>query len=103
MKEFDNLSIASKAEVGKNSLVQNQVLKETIFIMGDEIAYLDIENENLNNKVIYLERELGVIDKDVVNKMCKLEEFKIKDISRNERTLRRLTNAINRHKQISDK
>ena len=67
-----NQSYATKSILGKNALFQSSIYKEAINIMGDTIADMDIEIEQKDNKISFLENKIGATDDKVIEQMKRL-------------------------------
>ena len=66
--------------------------------MGDTIDVFDIEKEQKENKIEFLEKEKALPDCKVNKKMNKLGLNKISSKRRGDRIMDRLINSLNNHK-----
>ena len=100
--KYNNQSYATRSELGRNALIQSNVYKEAINIMGDTINDMDLENEQKDNKKSFLENKIGVTDDKVVEEMNKLDLNKITDKEKYIRIMNRLNKTLNKHNYIKN-
>ena len=100
--KYNNQSYATKSELGRNAIIQSNVYKEAINIMGDTINDMDIEIEQKDNKISFLENKIGVTDDKVVQEMNRLDLNKITDKEKNNRIMNRLNKTLNKHNYIKN-
>ena len=62
VNKYNNQSYATKSILGKHALIQSSIYKEAINIMGDTIDDMDIEIEQKDNKISFLENKIGVTE-----------------------------------------
>ena len=98
VNKYNNQSYATKSILGKNALIQSDIYKEAINILGDTIDDLDIEIEQKDNKISFLENKIGVTDDKVIEEMKRLDLDKITDKEKNNRIMNRLNKTLNKHK-----
>ena len=98
----NNQSYATRSKLGQNALIQSSIYKEAINIMGDTINDMDIEIEQKDNKINFLEHKIGITDDKVVEEMYKLNLNKIANKEKNDRILNRSNKTLNNHKQITN-
>ena len=65
--------------------------------MGDTIDDMDIEIEQKDNKISFLENKIGVTDDKIVEEMIRLYLNKISDKEKNNRIMNRLNKTLNKH------
>ena len=75
--KYNNQSYATRSKLGQNALIQSIIYKEAINISGDTINDMDIEIEQKDNKINFLEDKIGITDDKVVEEMYKLNLKKI--------------------------
>ena len=102
VNKYNNQSYATKSILGKNALVQSTIYKEAINIIGDTIDDMDIEIEQKDNKISFLENKIGVTDAKVIEEMKRLDLDKITDKEKNNRIMNRLNKTLNKHKYIKN-
>ena len=95
--KYNNQSYATKSILGKNALNQSSIYKEAIKIMGDTINDMDVEIEQKDNKILFLENKIGVTDDELVEEMNRLDLKKITDKEKNNRIMDRLNKTLNKH------
>ena len=100
--KYNNQSYATKSELGRNAIIQSNVYKEAINIMGDTISDMDVEIEQKDNKISFLENKIGVTDDKVVEEMNRLDLNKISDKEKNNRIMNRLNKTLNKHNYIKN-
>ena len=70
--------------------------------MGDTINDMDIEIEQKNNKISFLENKIGVTDDKNIEEMKKLDLNKLTNKERNNRIMNRLNKTLNKQKNIKN-
>ena len=100
--KYDNQSFVTKSILGKNAIIQNSINKEAINIMGDTINDMDIEIEQKDNKISFLENKKGVSDDKIIEEMKRLDLNKINDKEKINRIMKRLNKTLNKHKYIKN-
>ena len=100
--KYNNQSYATKSILGKNALIQSSIYKEAINIMGDTINDMDVEIEQKDNKILFLENKIGVTDDKIVEEMNRLDLNKITDKEKNNRIMNRLNKTLNKHNYIKN-
>ena len=70
--------------------------------MGDTINDIDIEIEQKDNKISFLENRIGVTDDKVVEEMNILDLNKISNKEKIERIMNRLNKTPKNHKYIKN-
>ena len=71
--------------------------------MGDTINDMDVEIEQKDNKISFLENKRGVTDDKIVEEMKRLDLNKITDKEKNNRIMYRLNKTLNKHNYIKKK
>jgi hypothetical protein len=104
MKEMKELNTGSKAELATKLIVDREVLKKAVNIMGTAINDAEIEIEALETKNNELEKELNPSQREKINKLYqgKKEEL-TNDNQSNERIWRRLNKVMLTNKQLTEK
>ena len=100
--KYNNQSLATKSKLGQNAIIQSSIYKEAINIMGDTINDMDIELEQKDNKISFLENKIGVTDDKVIEEMIRLDLNKISDKEKNNRIMNRLNKTLDKHKYIKN-
>ena len=103
-KQLKNIieSYTTQSKIAKNALIESKVFEQAIEIMGDTIGGMDIEIEQKDNKISFLEIKIGVTDDKVVEEMNKLDLNKLSNKEKNDRIMNRLNKTINNHKYIKN-
>ena len=70
--------------------------------MGDTIDDMDIEFEQKDNKISFLEKKIGVTDDKIVEEMNRLYLNKISHKEKNNRIMNRLNKTLNKHNYIKN-
>ena len=100
--KYNNQSYETRSKLGENALIQCSIYKEAINIMGDTINDMDLEIEQKNIKISFLEKKIGVTDDSVMEEMNRLDLNKISDKEKNIRIMNRLNKTLNKHKYIKN-
>ena len=69
--------------------------------MGDNINDMDVEIEQKDNKINFLESKIGITHDKVVEEMHNLNLNKTCDKEKKDRTMNRLNKTVNKHKYIT--
>ena len=70
--------------------------------MGDTIDDIDIEIEQRDNKISFLENKIGLTDDKIVEEMNRLYSNKISDKEKINRIMNRLNKTLNKHNYIKN-
>ena len=70
--------------------------------MGHTIDDMDIEIEQKDNKISFLEKKIGVTDDKIVEEMNRLYLNKISHKEKNNRIMNRLNKTLNKHNYIKN-
>lgn len=97
---YNNQNLSTKEELGRNMLIKNTIYNKAIYQMGDTIADMDIEIEEKDSKINYLEKKIGITDKEIIKEMSNKGIKLIKEEDRNKRILKRLNKNNEKHKQL---
>ena len=71
--------------------------------MGDTIDDMDIEIEQKDIKISFLENKIDVTDDKVIEEMKRLDLDKITNKEKKNRIMNRLKKTLNKHKYIKNK
>ena len=100
--KYNNQSYATKSKLGENALIQSSIYKAAINIMGDTIYVVDVEIEENDNKISFLENKIGVTDDKIIEEMNRLDLNKIPNKEKNIRIMNRLNKTLNKHNYIKN-
>ena len=100
--KYNKQSYATRSKLGENALIQSNIYKEAINIMGDTINEMDVEIEQKDNKISFLENKIGVTDDKIVEEMNRLDLNKISDKEKNNRIMNRLNETLDKHNYIKN-
>ena len=100
--KYNNQSYATRSKPGENAIIQSSIYKEAINIMGDIINDMDIENEEKDIKISFLEKKIGIRDDKLIEEMNRLDLTKIPDKEKNIRIINRLNKTLDKHKYIKN-
>ena len=100
--KYNNQSYATKSKLGENALIQSSIYKEAIIIMGDTINVVDVEIEENDNKISFLENKIGVTDDKIIEEMNRFDLNKIPNKEKNIRIMNRLNKTLNKHNYIKN-
>ena len=70
--------------------------------MGDTIEDMDIEIEQKDNNISFLENKIGVTDDKVIEEKKRLDLDKITDKEKNNGIMNRLNKTLNKHNYIKN-
>ena len=68
--------------------------------MGETISDMDIEVEQKDNKVHFLEDKIGIPDSKIIEDMNRLDLHRLSSKERNDRFLNSLSKTLNNHKYV---
>ena len=100
--KYNKQSYATKSKLGENAIIQSNVYREAINIMGDTINDMDVEIEQKDIKITFLENKIGVSDDQVIEEMNSLNLNRIPDKEKNIRIMNRLNKTLDKHKYIKN-
>ena len=69
--------------------------------MGDTINDMDVEIEQKDNKISFLENKIGVTDDKVIEEMNRLD-LNVSDKEKNKRIMNRINKTPNKHNYIKN-
>ena len=75
--KYNKESFSTRSQIGQNALIQSKVIKQAINIMGETISDMDMEIEQKDNKIQFLEDKIGIPDSKVIEEMNRLVLNKI--------------------------
>ena len=102
VEKYNNESFSTRSQISQNALIQSKIFKQAIEIMGDTIDDMDIEIEQKDNKISFLEKKMGVKDDKIAEQMNRLYLNKISDKEKNNRIMNRLNKTLNKHIYIKN-
>jgi hypothetical protein len=104
MNGMKELNTGTKAELATKLIIDKEVLKKTVTIMGKAIDDAEIEIEALEAKNAELEKDLTPSQREKANKLYHgKKELLINDQKSNERIMRRLNKVMTVSKQLTEK
>ena len=66
-KQLNNKeSFSTRSQIVQNALIQSKVFKQAINIMGETISNLDLEIQQKDNKIQFLEDKIGTPGSKVI-------------------------------------
>ena len=60
IEKYNKESFSTRSQIDQNDLIQSKTLREAINNMGETISHMDIELEQKDNKIQFLEDETGI-------------------------------------------
>ena len=90
---YNKESFSTRSQIGQNALIQSKVFKQEINIMGETISERDMEKEQKDNKIQFLEDKLGIPESKVIKEMNRLDLNKTSCKEKYDRIMTRLKNA----------
>ena len=74
---YNKESFSTRSQIGQNALIQSKDLKQAKNILGETISDMDLEKDQKDNKIQYLEDQIGIPDSKVIEEMNRLDLNKI--------------------------
>ena len=102
MDQYNRESISTRSQIGPKASIQSKVCKQARNIMGETLSDLDIELEQKDNKILFLEDEIGIPDSKIVEEMNRLDSNKPSSKDKCERSTNRLNKTLNNQKYIEN-
>ena len=103
IEKYNKEPYATKSKIRQTALIQSKVFEQAINILGDNIERMDIEKENKGKKKEFLEKKVGLLDCNVIEKINRFGLNKISSKRNCDRIMDRLNLSLNYHKYIIDK
>ena len=75
--KYNKEPFSTRSQIGQKCLIQSKVFKQAINIMGETISDMDMEIEQKDNKIQFLEDKIGIPDSKVIEEMNRLDLNKI--------------------------
>ena len=100
--KYNKESFSTRSQIGQNALIQSKVFKQAINIMGETISDTDVEMEQKDNKIQFLEHKIGIPASKVREEMNRLDLNKISCKEKNDRNMNRLNETLINHKYIKN-
>ena len=97
---YNKESFSTSSQIGQNAFIQSKVFKQAIKILGETISDMDIETEQKDNNMQFLEHKVGIPDSKVIEEMKRLDLKKNSCKEKNDRIMNRLNKTLNNHKYI---
>ena len=95
-------SFSTRSQISQKTSNQSKVFEQAINIMGETISDMDVEIEQKDNKIQFLEDKIGITDYKVIEEMNRLDLNKISCKEKNGRLMNRLNKTLDNHKQIKN-
>ena len=96
--KYNKESFSTRSQIGQKALIQSKIFKQAINIMGETISDMDVEIEQKDNKIQFLEDKIGIPDSKVIEEMNRLDLDKISCKEKNDRIMNRLNKTLHNHK-----
>ena len=100
--KYNKESFSTRSQIGQNALIQSKGFKQAINIMGETISDMDMEVEQKDNKIQFLEDKIGIPDSKVIEEMNILDLNKISCKEKNDTIMNRLNKTLHNHKYIKN-
>ena len=91
-----------RSQIGQNALIQSKFFKQAINIMGETMSDMDIELEQKDNKIQFLEDKIGIPYSKFIEEMNRLDLNKISSKEKNDRIMNRSNKTLHNHKYIKN-
>ena len=69
VEKYNKESDSKQSKIGQNAVIQSKVFEQAVNIMRDTFEDMDIEKEQKDNKIEFLENEIGLPDCKVIEEM----------------------------------
>ena len=81
IEKYNKESYSTQSKIGQNALIQSKVFEQARNIMGDTIEDMDIEIEQKDNKMEFLENKMDLPDCKVIEEMNRpgLNKYHLKE------------------------
>ena len=100
--KYNKESFSTRSQIGQKALIQSKVFKQPINIMGETVSDMDVEKEQKDNKIQFLEDKIGIPDSKVIEEMNRLDLNKLSCKEKNDRIMNRLNKTLHNHKYIKN-
>ena len=100
--KYNKESFSTRSQIGQNALIQSKVFKQAINIMGETISDMDIEIEQKDKKIQFLEDKIGMPDSKVMEEITRLDLNKISSKEKNDRIMNKLDKTLHNHQYIKN-
>ena len=77
IEKYNKESFSARSQIGQNALIRNKVFEQAIDKMGHTINDMDMEIQQNDNKIHFLENKIGIPDSKVIEEMNRLDLNKI--------------------------
>ena len=94
VENYNKESYAKRTKIGQNALIQSIVFKQAINIMGETLSDMDMEIEQKDNKIHFLEDKEGLPDSKVTEEMNRIDLNKISSKEESDRVRNRLNKKL---------
>ena len=71
--KYNKESFSTRSQISQNALIQSNVFTQAINIMGETISDIDVEIEQKDNKIQFLEDKIGIPDSKVIEEMNRID------------------------------
>ena len=75
--KYNKESFSTRSQIGQKALIQNKVFEQAMNSMGETISDMDMEIEQKDNKIQFLEDKIGIPDSKVIEEMNRLDLNKL--------------------------
>ena len=96
--KYNKESFSTRSQIGQNALIQGKVFKQAINIMEETISDMEMEVEQKDKKIHFLEDKIGIPDSKVIDEMNRLDLNKLSCKEENDRIMKRLNKTLTNHK-----
>ena len=100
--KYNKESFSTRSQIGQNALIQSKDFKQALNFMGETISDIDVEMEQKDNKIQFLEDKIGLPDSEVIEEMNRLDSNKKSCKEKNDRIVNRINKTLINHKYIKN-
>ena len=100
---YNKESVSTRSQIGQNALTQSKLSKQAKNIMSESISGMDIELEQIDNKIHLLEHDIGIRDSKFIEEMNRLDLNKISSKEEYDRIMKRIKKTWQSYKKNQPK
>ena len=100
--KYNKQSFSTRSQICQNALIQSKVFKQATSIMGETISDIDMEIEQNDNKIHFLEDKIGIPKSKVLEEINRSDLKKISCKGKKYRIMNRLNKTLHNHKYLKN-
>ena len=103
IEKYNKESYSTQSKIGQNGSLLSKFFEQATNIMGENIEDMDIEIEQKDNKIEFLENIIGLPHSNVFEEMNRLGLNETSSTRKSNRVIDRTNISLNNHKYIKIK